>query len=167
MDPPGNRKGTEGEKWHLTQEAGGFYPATFIQAYPAKPIQRVSVIFAFITENPPTPFSATPPREYRHRFPQLTCQCREVCERGERMCVYSPIPRARDTPCFSATPWYTPLPVPGSRASPAAETTAPAPELLNRPQPAGANNRNCPDQKRKYTEPTQQQPKPSNCNRNI
>ena len=26
------------------------------------------------------------------------------------MCVYSPIPRARDTPCFSATPWYTPSP---------------------------------------------------------
>ena len=25
------------------------------------------------------------------------------------MWVYSPIPRARDTPCFSATPWYTPL----------------------------------------------------------
>lgn len=26
------------------------------------------------------------------------------------MCVYSPIPRVRDTPCFSATPWYTPSP---------------------------------------------------------
>ena len=26
------------------------------------------------------------------------------------MGVYSPIPRARDTPCFSATPWYTPSP---------------------------------------------------------
>ena len=26
------------------------------------------------------------------------------------MCVYRPIPRARDTPCFSATPWYTPFP---------------------------------------------------------
>lgn len=32
-DPPGNRKGTEGENWRLTQEAGGFYPANFIQAY--------------------------------------------------------------------------------------------------------------------------------------
>ena len=140
MDPPGNRKGTEGEKWHLTQEAGGFYPATFIQAYPAKPIQRVSVIFAFITENPPTPFSPTPQREHRHGFPQLTCQCREVCERGEGMCVYSPIPRARDTPCFSATPPGTPPPPHGSRASTAAEATAPALELLNRPAPAGKGN---------------------------
>lgn len=26
------------------------------------------------------------------------------------MCVYSPIPCARDTPCFSVTPWYTPYP---------------------------------------------------------
>ena len=26
------------------------------------------------------------------------------------MWVYSPIPCARDTPCFSATPWYTPSP---------------------------------------------------------
>lgn len=26
------------------------------------------------------------------------------------MCVYSPIPCARDAPCFSATPWYTPSP---------------------------------------------------------
>lgn len=26
------------------------------------------------------------------------------------MCVYSPIPRARDTPCFSATPWEAPSP---------------------------------------------------------
>ena len=87
------------------QEVGGICSATFIQAYPAKPIQLVLVIFAFITENPSTPFSATPPtqRERRHSSPQLTYQCREVCERGEGMCVYSPIPRARDTPCFSAT----------------------------------------------------------------
>ena len=83
------------------------------------------------------------------------------------MCVYSPIPRARDTPGFSATPLVHPLPIPGSRASPAAETTVPALELLNRPQPAGANNRNCPDRERKCTETTQQQPKPSSSNGNI
>lgn len=28
------------------------------------------------------------------------------------MCVYSPIPRARDTPCFSATPLVVPYPSP-------------------------------------------------------
>ena len=49
------------------------------------------------------------------------------------MCVYSPIPRARDTPLFFRYPLVHPLPIPGSRATPAAETTAPAPELLNRP----------------------------------
>ena len=91
----------------------------------------------------------------------------QVLGGGEGMWIYSPIPRARDTPCFSATPWYTPLPIPGSRATPAAETTAPALELLNRPQPAGANNRNCPDRERKYTESTQQQPKLSRRNENI
>ena len=92
------------------QEAGGICSATIIQAHLAKPIQRVSDIFAFMTENTPATFSATPQREHRYSFPQLTCQRREVCESGEGMCVYSPIPCARDTPCFSATPWYTPCP---------------------------------------------------------
>ena len=59
----------------------------------------------------PAPFFRHPPqREHSHGFPQLTCQCKEVCERRERVCAYSPIPCARDTPCFSATPWYTPSP---------------------------------------------------------
>ena len=59
----------------------------------------------------PAPFFRHPPqREHSHGFPQLTCQGKEVCERRERVCAYSPIPCARDTPCFSATPWYTPSP---------------------------------------------------------
>lgn len=59
------------------------------------------------------------------------------------MGVYSPIPCARDTPCFSATPWYTPS-LPSSRASPAAETTAPAPEMLNRPSPSRSRQQELP-----------------------
>ena len=46
-------------------------------------------------------------RERWHSFPKLHCK---FLEGGEGMCVYSPIPRVRDTPCFSATPWYTPSP---------------------------------------------------------
>lgn len=60
--------------------------------------------FRNILHKNPRPLFPPPPRGSRHSFPQLTCQCREVCERGEGMCAYSPIPRARDTPCFSATP---------------------------------------------------------------
>lgn len=71
------------------------------------------------------------------------------------MCAYSPIPRARDTPSFSATPWYT-LSSSGSRGSPAAETTAPAPELLNRPAPAGRGNaQNRHSNRRSPTAPTE------------
>lgn len=87
--------------------------------------------------------------------------------RGGRGCVYIALYPARETPPVFPLPLGTPPVLPGSRASPAAETTAPAPELLNRPAPAGAANRNCPDRKRKYTESTQQPPKPSRRNRNI
>ena len=61
MDPPDNRKGTEGEKWHLTQEAGGFYPANFIQAYFVKWTQWVSVIFVMFYIKSPAPFFRHPP----------------------------------------------------------------------------------------------------------
>lgn len=60
MYPPDNRKGTEGEKWHLTQEAGGFYPANFIQAYFIKRIQWVSVIFVMFYIKFPAPFFCHP-----------------------------------------------------------------------------------------------------------
>lgn len=63
VDPPGNRKGTEGENWHLTQEAGGFYPANFIQAYFIKRIQWVSVIFVMFYIKSPVPFFHHPPPE--------------------------------------------------------------------------------------------------------
>ena len=87
------------------QEVGGICSATFIQAYPAKPIQRVSVIFAFITENPPTPFSATPhQREHRHSFPQLHCKFLE----GKRGCVYIALYPARETPPVFPLPPSTP-----------------------------------------------------------
>lgn len=49
------------------------------------------------------------------------------------MCVYQPYTPRERHPLFFRYPLVHPLPVPGSRASPAAETTAPAPELLNRP----------------------------------
>lgn len=139
MDPPDNRKGTEGEKWHLTQEAGGFYPANFIQAYFIKRIQWVSVIFVMFYIKSPVPFFRHPPqRERRHSFPQLH---RKFVER-ERGWVHIALYPARETPpVFPLPPLVHPLPIPGSRASPAAETTAPAPELLNRPsqpeQPTG------------------------------
>ena len=86
------------------QEVGGICSATIIQAHPAKPIQRVSVIFAFMTENTPATFSATPHRAHQHEAPTSANAGLKVSERGEGMCVYSPIPCARDTPCFSATP---------------------------------------------------------------
>ena len=72
LDPPGNRKGTEGEKWHLTQEAGGFYPANFIQAYFIKRMQWVSVIFVMFYIKSPAHFFRHPQRKHRHSFPQLT-----------------------------------------------------------------------------------------------
>nr|DAU35029.1 MAG TPA: hypothetical protein [Caudoviricetes sp.] len=67
--PPGNRKGTEGENWRLTQEAGGFYPVNFIQAYFVKWTQWVSVIFVMFYIKSPAPFFRHPLREYSHRFP--------------------------------------------------------------------------------------------------
>ena len=69
-------------------------------------------------------------RERWHSFPKLHCKFVE----GERGCVYIALYPARETPpVFPLPPGAPPLPIPGSRASPAAETTAPAPELLNRP----------------------------------
>lgn len=82
----------------------------------------------------PHPLFPPPPtqRECRHSFPQLHCKFLE----GERGCVYIALYPARETPpVFPLPPGTPPLPIPGSRASPAAETTAPAPELLNRPRP--------------------------------
>lgn len=48
----------------------------------------------------PTPFFRHPQREHSHSFPKPTCK---FLEGEEGMCAYSPIPCARDTPCFSAT----------------------------------------------------------------
>lgn len=45
------------------QEVGGICSATIIQAYFAKSIQRVSDIFAFMTENAPRHFFRHPPGE--------------------------------------------------------------------------------------------------------
>ena len=80
----------------------------------------------------PHPLFPPPPtqREHRHSFPQVTCKFLE----GERGCVYIALYPARETPpVFPLPPLVHPLPIPGSRASPAAETTAPAPGMLNRP----------------------------------
>ena len=88
----------------------------------------------------PRPLFPPPPqREHRHSFPQLTCEFLE----GERGCMHIALYPARETPPVFPLPPGSPPSLPGSRASPAAETTAPAPALLNRPQPAGAANRNC------------------------
>ena len=110
MDPPDNRKGTEGEKWHLTQEAGGFYPANFIQAYFIKRIQWVSVIFVKFYIKFPRPLFPPPPtqRERRHSFPQLHCKFLE----GERGCVYIALYPARETPPVFPLPPGTPPPHP-------------------------------------------------------
>lgn len=146
------------------QEVGGICSATIIQAYPAKPIQLVSVIFAFITENPPATFSATPQREHRHSFPQLLCKFLE----GKRGCAYIALYPARETPpVFPLPPWYTPSPslVVGP---PQQQRLQPQPRRCSiAPAPARANNRNCLGRKRKCTESTQQQPKPSSRNENI
>lgn len=88
----------------------------------------------------PCPLFPPPPqRKHRHSFPQLHCKFLE----GERGCVYIALYPARETPPVFPLPPGSPPSLPGSRASPAAETTAPVPALLNRPQPAGAANRNC------------------------
>ena len=49
------------------------------------------------------------------------------------MCAYQPYTPRERHPLFFRYPLVHPLSLPSSRASPAAETTAPAPELLNRP----------------------------------
>lgn len=110
VDPPGNRKGTEGEKWHLTQEAGGFYPANFIQAYFIKRIQWVSVIFVMFYIKSPTPFFRHPPtqRERWHSSPQLHCKFVE----GERGWVYIALYPVRETPPVFPLPPGTPPPHP-------------------------------------------------------
>lgn len=136
VNPPGNRKGTEGENWRLTQEAGGFYPANFIQAHFIKRTQWVSAIFVIFYIKFPRPLFPPPPQRERS-FLKLHCKFLE----GERGCVYIALYPARETPPVFPLPLGTPpLPLPGSRASPAAEITAPAPELLNRPAPAGGGN---------------------------
>ena len=76
--------------------------ANFIQAYFIKRMQWVSVIFVMFYIKSPAPFFRHPPPEGTPTLPQTLP--RRFSERGEGMCVYSPIPRGRDTPSFSATP---------------------------------------------------------------
>lgn len=78
----------------------------------------------------PRPLFPPPPqREHRHSLPQLTYKFLE----GERGCGYIALYPARETPPVFPLPPGSPPSLPGSRAAPAAETTAPAPELSNRP----------------------------------
>ena len=164
MDPPGNRKGTEGENWRLTQEAGGFYPANFIQAYFVKRTQWVSVIFVMFYIKSPTLFFRHPQRKHRHSSPQMSCKFLG----GERGCVHIALYPARETPpVFPLPPGTPPYPslVVGppqqQRLQPQHRRCLIAPSQPE--QPTGI----APDRKRKYTESTHQQPKPSSSNGNI
>ena len=55
----------------------------------------------------PRPLFPPPPRGSRHSFPQLTGQCREVCERGEGMCAYQPYTLRERHPLFFRYPPLT------------------------------------------------------------
>lgn len=92
-----------------------------------------------MTENTPVTFSATPIEHINTKpLPPPMPVLKSL--KGERGRVYIALYPARETPPVFPLPPGTPLPLPGSRTSPAAETTAPAPELLNRPAPAGRGN---------------------------
>ena len=86
VDPPGNRKGSEGEKWHLTQEAGGFYPANFIQAYFIKRIQWVSVIFVMFYIKSHAPFFRHPPPRGSAGIASQSCTTSSWRGRGD-VCI--------------------------------------------------------------------------------
>lgn len=121
------------------QEVGGICSAILMKAYFARSIQWVLDIFAFITENTPATFSATPQgHPLPASLPCRQCIAAYVLEWGGRGCVEYSLYLTRETPpCFSATPWYTPS-LSGSRGPPTAEATAPALTILNRHSaPAG------------------------------
>lgn len=81
------------------------------------------------------------------------------------MCAYSPIPCARDTPLFFR---YPPNPLlPGLYLwPPDPQPVKPRPVLMES-APSRSSQQELPDRNRKYTETTQQQPKPSSPNENI
>lgn len=91
------------------QEAGGFYPANFIQAHFIKRTQWVSAIFVIFYIKFPRPLFPPPPqREHWHSFPQLHCKFLE----GDRGCVYIALYPARETPPVFPLPLGTPPPPP-------------------------------------------------------
>lgn len=81
------------------------------------------------------------------------------------MCVYSPIPRAKDPPLFFR---YPPNPLLSGLYlwPPDPQPVKPRPVLMES-APSWSSQQELLDRKRKYTESTQRQPKPSSHNRNI